>query len=309
MKKIRIFIFSLLLISLFLPYIAVVRAREPKYVGIKEGDTFIWNTEFDKGPLEDYFVDTGDTEEDAERFANIYFRAWHIDEDYEAWKMVIHKIGDEGDDRYWDDDFSFDEEVLRVKYQYSLYKTKDKADPDAWKTRESWDSARLWDNDERFYWVRLFSSSRGIETLEDWDFPEFIVAKNLDFGEIVKHHEKWIEDNKHDDYNDVGTVKIQHFAGEKVVGIWTEENNGDVYPAFKNEIEDFESEARYNDDGVLYYYEWSYDGDTIAKFEKEYIFGQNTEFYFENWWWMSLVAGAVVIGVIIVICIIRKKRK
>ena len=69
-------------------------------MGIKEGDTFIWNTEFDKGPLEDYFVDTGDTEEDAERFANIYFRAWHIDEDYEAWKMVIHKIGDEGDDRY-----------------------------------------------------------------------------------------------------------------------------------------------------------------------------------------------------------------
>ena len=92
MKKTKFLLFGLLLASMLIPYISVVHAKKkPKYVGISEGDTFIWNTEFDKGPLEDYYMDDyneyGITEETAEEWANDDFRYYHWDEGYVQWKI------------------------------------------------------------------------------------------------------------------------------------------------------------------------------------------------------------------------------
>jgi len=311
MKKTKIIFFGLLLISLFLPFIAVVHAEKktPGYVGINEGQTIIWNTEFDRGPLEDYYEDAGETEEDAEEEAKEDMRIYRWDEEDEAWMMKIHTIGEHTDEFRSDKWEAFLDEVNLVKYTFSLYKTKDKADPNAWRSSARVESGKLWQPDEKFFEAELFSWYFGIFREETSAIPAFIIPKNLDYGDLADIAMEEIEDRLYDDYIDIGVAKIQHFTERKAVGIKTEVNDAWDEPALLDKVDDFESESRYNDDGILYYYEYSYDGDTIAKFEKEYIFGQNSEFYFENWWWMSLVAGAVIIGVIIVLVIIIKKKR
>lgn len=65
------------------------------------------------------------------------------------------------------------------------------------------------------------------------------------------------------------------------------------------EYDDFEATSKYDDDGVLMYYEWKYDGEPIIILELE---GQ---FFYENW--EVLLIGAQVLGVVALIIVIVKK--
>ncbi len=83
----------------------------------------------------------------------------------------------------------------------------------------------------------------------------------------------------------------------KANGISTSINGDD------EDFDDFDSISQYNDDGVLMYYEWSYDDDPIIILELE---GQILYEY-----WHVILAGTIigVIAVVFVVIIIKKLRK
>ena len=98
MKYSKIILFGLLVITLLIPFASIAHAaKTPGYVGIKEGQTYIWTTEFDAGPWEDYYEDRGYTEENAEKEAwdDMELREW--EEEVTEWKLTIYDIWDERD--------------------------------------------------------------------------------------------------------------------------------------------------------------------------------------------------------------------
>ena len=282
---------ALIIVSSLLPFIAIGHAQNvPKYVGIHKGDTYIWKTKFDDGPLADFYEDNGLTEELAELEAEEYFddKGWSTKT--EGWKVYIVDLYPEREED-WDEEGKPE----RVKFVYNWYKTKDADDPDAWKKIEKYGTRKIYETDEEIYesWVSL------IEGFGE----ELFLPKKLHFEDIVEEIEEEIEDDNEDDKNDadISSVKIQYFFQKKIVGISTEWN-------FKgtSEMESFESICKYTDDGILYYYEWTYDGDIIEKLELETIGGI---YLIENFWWIAIIAGAVIIGLIIVVIVIIVKRK
>ncbi|MFX1453294.1 MAG: hypothetical protein ACFFCM_20840, partial [Promethearchaeota archaeon] len=84
MKFNKIILFGLLLLSLLIPFVSLAHAAEvPGYVGVKAGQTYVWDTEFDAGPYEDFLEDIGYTDEE-----DIEYEAWDYLEDLE-WEEEV----------------------------------------------------------------------------------------------------------------------------------------------------------------------------------------------------------------------------
>ncbi|TFG22114.1 MAG: hypothetical protein EU529_11555 [Promethearchaeota archaeon] len=311
MKYSKIILFGLLVITLLIPFASIAHAaKTPGYVGIKEGQTYTWTTEFDQGPLEDYYEDRGKTKEEAEEDAWDDMEDFEWEEEVVEWKLSIHEIRDEDEifiEGYpfitLSDDYDF------VKYVYSLKEL----DGDVWYWRpiDTYQTAKIFEPDEELWGKTQTSFRYGISIVNtprsDLSYPAMMVAKNLDWDEVARWMEKPYTPAQKE-YREANEIKIQYFLGKKQVGIYTEWDPSLYYPQYEKDLGTFESISKYNDDGILYYYEYTYDGDIIAKLELKGYQG-NYVYIFENWWWMVLVAGAAVVGVIILIVVIIKLKK
>jgi len=266
-----------------------VAAEKPSYVGFNEDQRIIWNTVFDKGPLQKYYEDAGYSEEVAEIIADADFEAFDWNEKVVAWKLYIADIKEEKEEKLYGEKYD------RVKYIFSEYKTKDLNDPDAWKKVEENEAGTLFEPDEELYWHAV-SLEYGVMLL--------LIPKKLNFGDIVDEVEDHIIDKYNlDKTNDasIDEVKVQYFLSKKSVGISTEFNYKDT-----DDTDSFESISKYTDDGILYYYEYMYGGDTIAKYELQGIFGA---YFVENWWWIAIIGVAVIVVIVVIVIVVIKKRR
>ncbi len=227
----------------------------------------------------------------AENFTDWYFDVNDWDDDTVAWKIVIIEFI-ETDDTDWngftDDD---EDDVEYLKYKYSIWETEDLADNNAWDDIDKSEKARLYEAEEVVYSDAAYFGD-GLSLL--------FVPKNLKWDKIKSSVNDYYEDTNKDDEFDASTETVTYFFTEKDVGLSVlEESKND-------DVDDFETIARYTDNGIAYYLEWSYDGDPIYKFELS-KYGQNLVYTIENWWWMSLIAIGVIVGLIVLIVLIKKK--
>ena len=293
-----------------MPFATFASAKPPGYVGFKEGDIYVWDTEFDEKPVEEWYEDIGYIDKDTiEIIAKNYIEWYDWELDVTQWKLIIHDIRKEDDDYIVIPSDSIADEYNYVKFVYTL-KEYD-ADAGWWRKMENYQRGYLIEPDEEYWAKRLCDFWDGIYFLSkgDHNYPALVVPKNLDWDEVARWMEKPLTPREEDEgYYRAKEIKIQHFLDKKQVGLYTERHFGDVYPAFEKELDTFETIYKYNEDGILYYYEYTYDGDIIAKFELKEMFGYYTYIY-ENWWWLSLIAGAMVVGIIILIVVIIKLKK
>lgn len=310
MKYSKIILFGLLIITLLTPFASIAHAaKTPDYVGIKEGQTYTWTTEFDRGPLEEYYRDLGQSEESAEEDAGFDLYSLEWDEEVTEWKLTIHDIRKEDDEYKVYSWLSIADEYNYVKYVYTLKEYDD--DVDWWRKIENYQTAYLYEPDEEFWAKRLCNFRYGVifwSRRADNILPALFVPKNLDWDEVARWMEEFFLSREMEDYYKANEIKIQHFLGKKQVGLYTECDESYDHPEYEKDLDTFETISKYNDDGILYYFEYSYDGDIIAKFELKGMMG-NYVYIIENWWWMSLIAGAMVVGVITLIVVIIKLKK
>ncbi|MFX1394560.1 MAG: hypothetical protein ACFFAH_13425 [Promethearchaeota archaeon] len=333
-----------ILIIPFIGMSTMVTAQDkPRYVGVNEGQVIIWNTEFDEDPLENWLEDRyGEGYSDdlmALRFEEIW-DSLEYDDDVVAWRITINDIGKEKDMDYDGEHFN-DYEADYVKLKISIYETEDKSDPNGWEPIDRSESFIIYDDEEEIYadflregadefklgsianapGMGLYYYSPSGNYNEDLlafiqggpypmqpEWPMFFIPKGLDFDEIVDEVDEHIEGEipAIDNYYSVSTEDVNQFFQNKEVGL---ESNLEFIPTsytYVSKPEDFDSTIKFTDDGIMYYYEWSYDGDTIAKFELDTIGGI---YLIENWWWIALIAAGIVILVIVIVILIKIKRK
>ena len=73
MKMSKILPVYLIMSILFLPLISFAAAKKPGFVGINEGQYYIWKTTFDDDPYEKYLEDAGYTEAQIETMVDDLF--------------------------------------------------------------------------------------------------------------------------------------------------------------------------------------------------------------------------------------------
>ncbi|TFG02682.1 MAG: zinc ribbon domain-containing protein [Promethearchaeota archaeon] len=262
---------------------AVADDDKPSYCGINEGDSYIWSTEFDKGPFEDYLEDFGYSEQFAENFTDRYFDGFNWDEDVEAWRVYILQIKDEKDMDYKGDEIEY------VPYLFNYYETEDR-DANDWDDIEKNARGAIYEYDDDLY---LDS------TLWAMGLYYMICGTDVDWDELADNLEE-----EFDDYNEEGDADAEeriYFFREEECGISTEWESKET-----SKTEEFESVSRYTREGVTLYYEWTYDGDTIIKLELE------GAYFYENWWWILLIIILVIAGIVTavtVVIVVRRKRK
>jgi len=322
MKLSKILMFSFVLLCFILPYITIAQAADkPGYVGVNEDQEIIWNTEFDKGPLEDYAEDLGYAEgKPRDDFVAGLWDPSEFDDDAVKWKVIVKDISEEKDTDY-DGNFIDVKDIDYVKLTIAIY---DQEEGEEWDDVDKSEKYKLYDSEEELY------ADQVIESMDDYGFglgsltvtsaplapidrsvewPCFFVPKRLKLDDICEEIDDEVEGDislyNRDDKYDIGAEDVDYFFRKKDVGLTTSREALSTETLF-GPVEEFDSVIKFTDEGIMYYYEWSYDGDTIAKFELDSIGGV---YLVENWWWIALIAGAIIIGVIIIVVVIAAKRR
>ena len=98
----------------------VFAADSSEYVGFREGDEFIWDVEVHEGVLKDYYEDTNPTlEEDVIDIIVSDMFSGELDENVEAWKIVIVQVKDQRDRRVGSKEYKV------VPYYFNSYYRKE----------------------------------------------------------------------------------------------------------------------------------------------------------------------------------------
>ncbi len=296
MKKTQIYNVILLLWLLILPFLSfTVAADKPDYVGISENDVIIWKTTIDEDPYGDFLEDDGWSEAAIEAELDLLFDD-QFDEDVEAWKYVILEIKDEKE--YDLDTLEFfynldDEEYDGVPYLYNLYITEN-LEAEDWEDEETNERDVIYKYDRDLYSTRADSRS-GMFRL--------IISKNVNWKRVVRE----VDERFDDKYEDAGAKRPEtpflFFFEQEADGIVTFRDFGED-PLYLNDVEEFEATSIYTDDGILRYYEWTYDGDPIIIFELQDII----ENYVIANLWTIVIVSAVALVIIVVIVILIKRR-
>ncbi|MFX0132070.1 MAG: hypothetical protein ACFFDN_00360 [Candidatus Hodarchaeota archaeon] len=260
--------------------ITVLAKEKPSYVGINENSAYIWKTEFDKDPVEDYYEDLGYSEAQAENRTEILFDLLGIDDDIEGWRVYILKILDEKELDFRGDEIDY------TPYLYNLYETDDWEEKD-WKREEKNGRGTVYDYDSDLYLNMMFL---------DCGLLKMFVDPNTDWDDLADEFEEALEDQNEEGSGD--KEERTFFFMEEECGIST-----NWEPKGPRRVEEFDSKTRYTREGVLLYYECEYDGDTIWKFELEY------SYFHENWWWIFLIVLGIGLLAIVIVIIIKIKRK
>lgn len=277
MNKSKIILSLIFSVMILVPFVNIAVADEnPSYVGINEGDEYIWKTEFDKDPLCDFYEDAGYSEADAENKTDEYFDRSELDDDVVGWKLYILKIKDEKDLDFKND------EVDYTPYLLNLYETEDWEERD-WDRELHNERGIVYDYDEDFYYD-LMSWTQGLMI--------FFVDPKTDWDELAEEFEEEVED-----YNGTEDCSADD---EKRTFFFMSEENGISTEFEPKGFEEFESISLYTKEGVRLYYEWTYDGDTIIKFELE------NRYIYENWWWILLTVLGITLLCVVIVIIIKK---
>lgn len=294
MKKSQKYSIILLIWLLSMPFISFATAAEtPDYVGINEGDTYIWNTVIDEDPLEDYVEDyydkLGASEDIAKEYAEAAVGELGLDEDIEAIKIVILVIKEEKE---------FDDDVDGVRFLYNYYETEDK-DANDWELEEHDRSDTLYEYDTEKY-EDLIDPDPGIFIVKPEDFPLLPVPSipQLFFGYFLATNVKWekLVDEIDEEVRD-------HFEDDDEFAKAEQENNGiNIFLNFdEDDYDDFESTSIYSSNGILLFFELTYDGDIIFQFEREWR-------YLYQYTWYIIIGAVVLLAIIICIVVKIKKR-
>jgi len=276
---------SLIIITalLFIPQMTFVRAAStPSYVGIEENDVLTYTIIIDKDPYESYLEDYGYSDTTIENITDRMFDGpW--DEDVNGWRYVILEIKDEKEYTVLGDDYD------GVPYIYNWYIRETGGD---WEEEESSENGDLLKYDKDFYVYRT-SEMRGLYYL--------IAANNVNWKRVVSGLNE-----EYDDYWD-GEDQKAEASVETSLYYFTQREEGlnVIWNPDENVYEDFKSTSRYNDDGVLMYYEWSYDGRPILN----YILQGN---FFHYYGWVIIlasIAGVVIVVLIVTLVVLPRKKK
>lgn len=266
MKSSRLLNFLLVFTICFLPSIYLVSGADNKewYVGINEKDTYIYLVTWDGDPYADFLETLGFFSEET---IDAYIDS--MDLDYEAYKIYILEIKEE-------DEYSSYE---GVQYYYNTYISEDRAAND-WELQGHNKRAIIFKyTDQRQLYKNL---------VDDWEWTAmgltpFFIGNDVDWKELANEVNDKFE-NRYSD-RDGGAKRINN-------GIFTFCKPDTLN---KTNLEKFRSKSIYSSQGVLTYYEWSYDGDIIMKFELEMAL------FVEYWLIILIIAGVAVVIVIIAI--------
>ena len=289
MKKSQIYSMILLMWLLLLSLATFTPAATPGYVGIQENDTFTFDVMYDEDVLEDYYEDYWEEVGVPESLIDDWIEAnIDVDEDIIGVRIVILDVDDEEKDPWGEDG-------VRIIYNFH-----ENDEDKGWDLEEQDETWAVWDYDEDvyvslwnfgFWWE--YDDDGAIEKLESEN--AWFISTKIDWDDIEEELEEFYEDDA--DYEDV-SVKID------------KDNKRIVMELDEDEDDDVEKEGyiiQYDDNGVLMYYENSYDGDPIVIVETQE--SQIRQFISENMIWIILGAIGVVAVIIILVVVIFKRRK
>ena len=293
-KKVYIILlFCLLMIPGITPFIPSGHAvNKPNYVGFNEGQEFIWLTQFDKDPYQDYLEDLGVPKDWAENYTDYIFDMNDWDDDAVAWRIYIIEYIEKDDDDWTGTTDDDEDDVEYLRFKYSIWEADDLGAPDPWDAIDRNEKSRLYEPEEVVYSDMAYWGD-GLSLL--------FVPKGLNWDKIKSNLNDYYEDQDIDDRYDASTEDVMFFFMNKEVGLKvTEESNN-------KDVDDFECIAKYTSDGIAYYLEWSYDGDPIYIFELS-TFGFSMVFLIENWWWITLIIVGAVVALVVVIIVLKKRK-
>ena len=294
MKKSQIYSTLLLTWLLLLTFSSFTYAATPGYVGIEVNDTYIWETTYDEDVVEDYREDYYEEDGKSESWIEDYLDTIDVDEDAIKIKIVILDVDDE-------EKTPWGEDGVRIIYNYYIgYEDAD----EEWDLENEDETWAIWDFDDEFYaWACLYFNWEHNLDVDDPDDREryqhlrgenpWFVSTKTKWGEVEEELEDYYDDDSHYDK----------------VSVKTEEGkNGFQMTLDDDEDDDFEELGyiyEYDDNGVLMYYEMSYDGDPMVIVET--IEREIRQFISDNLLW--IVLGIIgVVAVIVVIIVIIKRR-
>ena len=299
MKKSQKYSIVLLLWLFLLSSVSFAFAATPGYVGIENNDVYTWDTTYDKGALKDYIEDLAEDSGWSENQIEDYIDLIEIDEDLVGIKIVILDVDDE-------EKTPWGEDGVRIIYNHYMME-----EDEEWDLENEDETFAIWDYDDDIYgddenfvtggdhffdfdW--RFSFPTG-EDNEYWKFlagenPWFISTK-VKWGEVEEELEDFYDDDEN--YDD---VSISADKDENKLEIALDEDEDD-------DVEEESWVVQYDDNGVLMYYEWSYDGDPIVIVETQE--SQIRQFINENMLWIIIGAIGIVAVIVIVIVLIKRK--
>jgi len=297
MKKSQKYSILLLLWLFLLSSVSFAFAATPGYVGIENNDVYTWNTTYDEGPLKDLIEDVGDEEDWSDSKIDAEKDELSMDEDLTGVKIVILDVDDE-EKTPWDED--------GVRIIYNFYTKEEGGDWDLEKEDETW---AVWDYDKDFYDDGLGGYPLGL--LFDWKFDQDEDTGEWEDYKYLEPNNPWfistktnwkeILDELDDLYRkdeDFDEVKIGIKEDTPGIQITLDEDEDDELEAYTWILE-------YDDNGVLMYYEWQYDGDPIVIVETQE--SQIRHFIDENILWIIIGAIGIVAVIVIVIVLIKRK--
>ncbi len=272
-----------LITILIIPFISFATAAPiPDYVNINEGDELIWDVFIDDGEYEDYLTDLGYSDEFAENYTKYIFDD-ELDDDIVGWKIKILEVEEE--------DEADDEKYVEYKYRHYI-----KEEDEDWKVEDQKDDRDIWKYDKDVYtdlfYAYTVAGSYG--WYSGYAIP-LIVADNVKWGKVAEELDDEFDDDYDRDDESAGaeTATSMYFFMQKENGISSFVNDDEDH------LEDFTLIVQFTDNGILLYYNYAYDGDTIVEFELQY------RMVYQWWWAAALIAVAAII--IIVIILIKRR--
>lgn len=310
MKKVQIYSIILLMWLLFIPTISFAYgADKPDYVGINKGQNIIWKTTFDEGPFEDYLEDRLGLDDDgieAWLDANGHVCDDETDEDVEAWKIVIIEIKEEKEYDLDETDYVDleDDEYKGVPFLFNFYVSENYEDK-TWDEEETNERSQIYKYNKDLYASmvlqnefegRVFVPNTPCTgMLRGGGFDNIFISKDVNWDRVISAVDEEFDDGLEDAGasrpTDSTYLIERDLDGIKVYSDYGEDLGND-------DVDEFESTAIYTNDGILKYYEWTYDGEPI------YIIELEQSWFIENWWIIAIIA---VVALIIIIIIAKKK--
>ena len=281
-------LFVLLITSmLILPFINFATAAStPGYVGIEEGDEFIWDVSIDDNQWEDFLEDDGFSETFIDNYMDEVFED-ELDDDIIGWKITILKLEDE--DEVDDEKF--------VKYKFGL---DTKEEDEDWEVEDYKDNNDIWKYDKDVY-TEMMHGAVILTALSiiSRELIPFVVADNVKWGKIANG----VDDELDDDFDG-----NDESAGAEVTTslyfFMQKENGISVFINFdEDDLEDITIIAQFNDNGILMYYNLAYDDDTVIELVLHGIQGRTVT----EWWWTAVAISVAAVVIVIVIIVIKKR--
>lgn len=263
--------YTLLVVVLFilpiLNSISVV-AQGADYIGIHENDSYIWDITYDEDMDKDLGDDTG-----------INTTLFDFNDDTKALKHVITWVGEENK-------FSGDE---GVNYKTNKYDSKKPGNVIG--QGYNW---KLEDSGEEFVILKYDSYDNSVlnhyQMCAMWGV--FFTANDVDWAEVVKELN-----------DDLGGSKDWATYSESRIRIHIHEADYD-YQEHEYKIKEIDINSEYTNEGVLEYYKFEYDGETIITLQLVNAFWVQ--------YWVFVIIGIIALGAIIVVVLyftaIRKSK-